>query len=512
MFKPTTQQQNIIDLAKQGKSLAVKAFAGAAKTSTCIMVAKELPTSSLYVCFNKSIATEATTKFPSHVVCRTMHSIAYGVIICRSSNMRKKVNGYFKDADLDQYSKMYPNYDEEMWGDIKGFVISIISKFTQSAHMDHNGFYDEYVNELASNEDEPSPYITAGKPLFQLYWADIINQNKPTVFTHDTYLKLYQLTKPVLNYEVIYLDEAQDSNPCTLDIVLRQRHAQIILVGDPHQAIYEWRGAVNAFGNLPKRFVEAHLSESFRFTQSIADMATTIIAVNGNTIPVIGRASEVDTTGKEPNAILVRNNSTMIGYLLDAYKQDKKVYCVTDLTQVWGKLHHIMSLMCKKQPKFPDKDLREFRTFEALKKKAEKDAELSKLIKLTDLLNSGDGLYANIDSIKSVLVKEEDQDTADFVLSTGHKSKGLEWDVIKVDDDFLPKTRENQSFKDMLVEFQQTQGINLLYVSLTRAKYYVVMSRTMKDLLTDITTYIQRGEDDEEYTYTYSPTDDADYE
>jgi ATP-dependent exoDNAse (exonuclease V) beta subunit len=34
------------------------------------------------------------------------------------------------------------------------------------------------------------------------------------------------------------LDEAQDSSPCVLDIVLRQRRCGVILVGDRHQAIY----------------------------------------------------------------------------------------------------------------------------------------------------------------------------------------------------------------------------------------------------------------------------------
>lgn len=36
-------------------------------------------------------------------------------------------------------------------------------------------------------------------------------------------------------YHVIMLDEAQDINDCTADIVLGQTKCAIIMVGDPHQ-------------------------------------------------------------------------------------------------------------------------------------------------------------------------------------------------------------------------------------------------------------------------------------
>ncbi|CAM9183511.1 unnamed protein product, partial [Laminaria digitata] len=44
-------------------------------------------------------------------------------------------------------------------------------------------------------------------------------------------------------FGVIMLDEAQDINDCTADIVLGQTKCGIIIVGDPHQTIYGWNGA-----------------------------------------------------------------------------------------------------------------------------------------------------------------------------------------------------------------------------------------------------------------------------
>ena len=55
--------------------------------------------------------------------------------------------------------------------------------------------------------------------------------------THAGYLKLFQLSRACLSrtYDVIMLDEAQDSNPCIASIVLRETGCARILVGDSHQ-------------------------------------------------------------------------------------------------------------------------------------------------------------------------------------------------------------------------------------------------------------------------------------
>lgn len=68
--------------------------------------------------------------------------------------------------------------------------------------------------------------------------------------THTGLLKIFQLEqkrRPSLkeSFDVIMLDEAQDSNDCMADIVLNQaaNGCGVILVGDPHQMVYGFRGA-----------------------------------------------------------------------------------------------------------------------------------------------------------------------------------------------------------------------------------------------------------------------------
>eukprot|EP00105_Crassostrea_gigas_P046516 XP_019930664.1 PREDICTED: F-box DNA helicase 1-like [Crassostrea gigas] len=99
---------------------------------------------------------------------------------------------------------------------------------------------------------------------------DLRNPNLP--MTHDGYLKLYQLYRPRLsNYDCILIDEAQDLTPAISDLLLSQPQAKI-LVGDPHQKIYSFRGAVNALQQIRASFI-FYLTQSFRFGPEIAQVA-----------------------------------------------------------------------------------------------------------------------------------------------------------------------------------------------------------------------------------------------
>ena len=71
-----------------------------------------------------------------------------------------------------------------------------------------------------------------------------------------------------------------------LGILLRQRNTQVIYVGDAHQQIYAWRGAVNAMQQLP--LPESRLTTSFRFGESIAQNANAILGALNEKVPLLG--------------------------------------------------------------------------------------------------------------------------------------------------------------------------------------------------------------------------------
>jgi len=105
--------------------------------------------------------------------------------------------------------------------------------------------------------------------------------DKEVPMTHDGYLKLYQLSRPVLSgFDCLLIDEAQDCTPAASDILLRQSCAKI-LVGDPHQQIYAFRGARNALQEVQGTHT-FYLTLSFRFGPEIAYLASHALDVLKN--------------------------------------------------------------------------------------------------------------------------------------------------------------------------------------------------------------------------------------
>ncbi len=480
-LEPTSEQASLIKEAQTGSSLAIKAYAGAAKTSSCVMIAEATQHPSLYVAFNKSIADEAASKFPPWVTCSTMHSLAWKAIVKNmKSGYAKKLQGFYDFKDVESIMEpMHLGFSREMELDIKLAVIEVIKLFCQSSNRSLFAFLTDYTKD---KEPARYDYVTA---IALSYWENLINESNPTKITHDVYLKLFQLAMPVLPYKTIYLDEAQDSNEVTLDLVLSQKQygTQVILVGDEYQAIYEWRGAVNAMANLGNNCKEMYLTESFRFTQEIADMATKLTAIVGNTREIIGRAKPLYML--EPNdyfeshatkAIIVRNNSTLLAQLLYAAENNLKVFVLADLKELWSKMYHINALHFGTEIKYPDKELKQYKTEAELKEASESMPELARLIALTIQLSAG-GLYKNIEKIKSAIVI--DKDRADYTLTTIHKSKGLEFSEVTMMDDII-QVKEGEDIIDALMN---NQTLNLTYVGLTRAKYVVNLPPLVKEVI-----------------------------
>lgn len=478
---PTTEQENIISVAKTGKNICVKAFAGCTKTSTCVMVAEALGKDACYIAFNKVNADEASNRFPFNTTCVTVNALAWRAIVKSTKSKFGQKLKYLNINDIDIPS----GFSREQEYKIRIEVRDLVDSYCQSAYMS----IDELIQSLSTTKQGEELDILTVK-ILNSYWNKLTNEHNPATINHNVYLKLFQLSKPTLDFDLIFLDEAQDSNPVTLDIVLNQKHSQIIIVGDEYQAIYEWRGAVNAFDIVETsdiKFETMYLTESFRFTQQIADYATRLTRIAGNEVDIIGRASRSDLydTNNTPKdwidrAYIVRTNATLLSYLSTFASQGKIINCLADLKSLWSKLYHINSLFFKQYVKFPDEELKQFKSYEDLQKAAEYDINLKKLVNFTtQLATSTDGLHGSITKIKACLYNEAQHNGYDYTVTTAHKSKGLEWDEVILADDML-YVKDEQSVEEALSE---NQTLNLLYVAITRAKYSVSFNSTIKDVI-----------------------------
>jgi len=147
-------------------------------------------------------------------------------------------------------------------------------------------------------------------------WEEGAAARAASAISPDVPLKLWALSEPRIEADYLLFDEAQDSDGVMLSVLGRQRHAQIIYVGDPYQQIYEWRGAVNAMAQIDAP--ECALTESFRFGATFAALASRLLALLGERTPMRGQEAIGSIMVEDPalappvDAILCRKNVTAI--------------------------------------------------------------------------------------------------------------------------------------------------------------------------------------------------------
>jgi len=243
------EQLDIIASAKAltaGQILKIDAMAGSGKTATLVMVAEELIENSICLVFNKSAQLEAVERFPDHVECRTTHSLAYQATGLSIQHKLSRPHGRYINVlgtgnEIAKHFNLEPfelgDGQKPVTAALLGlFIRNTCNKYEQS--RDKN-FTEEHliqnVREYKGKNSSSLRKLVLNKA--KELWKMRSDPSSSVLATHDTYLKMYQLSEPKLRYDVIYLDESQDSNDCVLDIVTKQ-NAKLILVGDSRQAIY----------------------------------------------------------------------------------------------------------------------------------------------------------------------------------------------------------------------------------------------------------------------------------
>src|SRR5437763_2679619 len=111
-----------------------------------------------------------------------------------------------------------------------------------------------------------------------------------------------------------------------------QHGSKIVLVGDRYQAIYAWRGAINAMTR-----VEGHseyLTKSFRFGQGVADVATAVLQ---GKMKLTGREDMPSTIGRnvvdrsKPYMHLFRTNSGLLYTAVAAISKGENIRLEIDI-------------------------------------------------------------------------------------------------------------------------------------------------------------------------------------
>ncbi|XP_043092103.1 F-box DNA helicase 1 isoform X2 [Puntigrus tetrazona] len=524
----THEQQQILNHDIQSNHVVkIMAFAGTGKTSTLVKYAQRRPHMRfLYLAFNKSVAMQAQQSFPNNVECSTIHSMAFRAVGVRYKNMKKLSN------NLQVFSVAWV-LPKGLGGFVNAKVVTqtlqnywaSVDRRIGPEHVPH-----EYKNTNGLLECPDDHKKMAFADAAQTLWDQMVElksrKERAYNMTHDGYLKLWQLSKPQLGrYDAIFIDEAQDCTPVVMGIMLSQNCGKI-LVGDPHQQIYTFRGAVNALHEVPHTHVY-YLTQSFRFGSEIAYIGAAVldsckkvkqILVGGNQDGSV-RGEDTQTLQHlklgqrlpEGNvAILSRCNVTVFSEavrLTDA-NPTCTIYIVGGVEN-FG-LDKIMDLWVLMQPEDKRKNeslqikdyfIRSFCKdkmggFRGLKAyaTASEDRELEGKLAVVEKYNK-----RIPELVKRIYDRAQRRaECADFILGTVHKAKGLEFDTVAVTDDFTKVScaRHNLqgvgSFNAAAANVPDDEW-NLLYVAITRAKRALYITKTISNILTFTGEYFLRS-------------------
>ena len=478
-----TDEQKAI-LACSGNT-KIHAVAGSGKTSTLVEYARVHGKNRriLYLAFNRSVKLEAQRRFESanipNVRVETAHSLAWKQIVPQAGY---KVRMSYKPWEIAELLHLRPLGKDPLSAIIiAGHINRFASLFCNQPHakvQDIN--YLDWVQDSNARTFVKKVHgriIDGTRKLLAL-----MNCGKIEI-THEFYLKKFQLTSPRLSYDLILFDEGQDASPVMLDIFLHQDHALKLIVGDVHQQIYAWRYAVNALSNVD--FSDFSLTASFRFPQGIADLAMAAlqwkIHLNDPVdVMITGLGKKVKS--EKSRATLARTNLSLLRRAIDftcSGSGRKKIYFEGNLSSYTyasegASLWDVLNLFTRKRGLIRDPLITKMKSFVDLQEYADlsEDTELLTLIDMVE--EYGNDLPFFMKNLRESHLEDGKRERADMIFSTVHRCKGLEYDAVSLDEDFITEkklirlTEENELSPTEIDRLNEE--INLLYVAITRSR------------------------------------------
>lgn len=476
-YPPTDEQQAAIDIYTGGESCVIQALAGSGKTSTLRMIAEANPNRRFqFVAFNKAIVNDVADSFPGNVTAKTAHALAFAAVGKQYSHRLN--SGRMRSDEIARYLRIQPMQFPVQGGEkrlaagfLGGLVKRAVTVFCQTADPEPTtihvptvpGLDDPKIIPPKDPGGEPTVINRRGpnhaalalalEPHMKAYWADICDLNGGLPFEHGHYLKMWELRDPKINVDTILFDEAQDASPVMLSIV-EQQDSQLVLVGDSYQSIYAWTGAVDALDRADPDAPRTWLTKSFRFGPEIAETANVMLASLGAPVRVTGAGAPGQVGPlSNPDAILFRTNAKAVATALQEIRNGMRVALVGGADDVVRFAKAAEELRDRGRTTHPD--LACFDTWGEVQDYVEHDPNGSELKLLVGLVDE-----FGADVIQAELQRCTQENRADLILSTAHKSKGREWDAVQLAGDFPDPENRDVSDEDK----------RLMYVAATRAK------------------------------------------
>jgi superfamily I DNA/RNA helicase len=461
-------------------NVIVEAVAGSGKTTTIVHALDMIPIRcrSIFLAFNKSIATELATKVPTHVQARTLHSLGYEIL--RNNHKYCKSNSKFvmNQLKFEVLSvKTQPAHSDWAWENGKD-MCTIMSRMKGIGETNPDL---KMFEELAYMLDLDMEWNNFSRSLVMPLWEKITSYTGEKGFcTIDFDDMIYlpatrDMEFPQFDY--VILDEAQDLNKMQREFVgkLLSPNGRLIAVGDTKQSIYGFRGADhNSMRRIKQEFgcTELPLSISYRCSKAVVAHAKKFVPhIEHHKNAPQGLVAEIDISDlrfaiRAGDHILCRTNAPLVKQALRLGMQGNNV-CVLGKDIVPG----IMKLAKNIDNNYDGIHKNAIWQYYELSICALKEGQEWKMYGIKDKCEIL-GYVVENDTLSEKEVKmvldEIFTDTppisAHITMSTIHKSKGLEAKRIFIlRPDLLPHPMCKGGN-------ERIQEDNLHYVAITRAK------------------------------------------
>jgi len=270
-FEPTAEQRAILDAVRHDKrSIMIRAYAGAAKTTTLELIAKALPPSVpvLYLVFNAKNKKEAEERMPSQVTVMTMNGLghrAFGRGIQKSLKLDDRKLGRIVTATAKATAQ---ELDTEQWSSIRALVTKAMQVGIIPTAANRPGLIPDTNENWESLREDATPDATAVSLAHTVLWESIKEAFTGTISFDDQIYCSALLGGAFPRFPLVMVDEAQDQSRLNAIMIRRCAADRLIIVGDEKQAIYAWRGADgNSMTNLKalrNEWIELPLATTFR--------------------------------------------------------------------------------------------------------------------------------------------------------------------------------------------------------------------------------------------------------
>lgn len=503
-FVPSKYQQDIFDWVRNGAGSAViEAVAGSGKTTTILKALKEIRSQdqTLFLAFNKHIVVELQSKIPDYVRGVTTNSLGFTAIRERFDKVKLDAEKTFvlldhlvkaKKASADDYK--YLRYAIRK-------LVSVAKAAGVSPSNPKLGIgllpntrdtwlelFDKYEVEVGSERVLPSVYDAMKERVLHLSKVILDQSVKNTTivdFDDQLYLPIV-LDLPMIQYDWICVDEAQDLNPVQHRLVLKslkQEGGRLIAVGDQNQAIFAFRGAdSDSLAHLTETFkcVTFPLSISYRCPKAVVREAQRVVPTiqcrEGAEEGIVQDLGDVSTgVFKLNDLVICRNNAPLVALAYTLIRDQIPA-------RVRGRDigEGLISLIKKLKPKSLiqlESKLEKWKTREIKRlRKTNPEANILPVEDKYDCLRCFIE-YSGASDVPILIQKIENlfsESSSECVnLSTIHKAKGLEADRVIILDQHL------------IGAYGGEQEQNLRYVAITRAKkeLYYIKSVSKKKVL-----------------------------